>query len=189
MSYIERTQELESLSSYRRLRSAWEQLAWLTVTWPDIAVSTNKLSQIMEKTFESTHVKQFNKIVRHFKATTDQVFLMQKLGFDSLSVRVFSNASFTSSRDFTSQLGFIVLLFDKHHRANVLHFNSYKSMRITRSVLGNEIHEFADAFDYDSLWNMICNALYTRIYLLWWWLTPRVCSIFGLRIQKQQNSA
>jgi hypothetical protein len=30
---------------------------------------------------------------------------------------------------------------------NVLHFASYKSRRVTRSVLGGEVHAFADAFD------------------------------------------
>ena len=39
------------------------------------------------------------------------------------------------------------LLADKYGKFNILHYASYKSRRVTRSVLGAEVYAFADAFD------------------------------------------
>ena len=44
--------------------------------------------------------------------------------------------------------GYIILLTDTSGRANILHFSSYKSMRIVRSILGGEVYAFADGFDF-----------------------------------------
>lgn len=47
-----------------------------------------------------------------------------------------------------SQLGFLVLLCDATDKTNILHFASYKSKRVVRSVIGGKCHAFADAFYY-----------------------------------------
>ena len=43
---------------------------------------------------------------------------------------------------------YIVVLCDKYDNANILHYVSHKSRRVTRSVLGAETYAFADAFDF-----------------------------------------
>ena len=40
------------------------------------------------------------------------------------------------------------MLCDEHDNASLLHFTSYKSRRVTRSVLGAETYAFADAYDF-----------------------------------------
>ena len=66
---------------------------------------------------------------------------------ESLHVVAFADSSFANNLDLTSQLGIMILLTDSSGSANVLHFNSYKSKRVVRSVLGGETYAFADAFD------------------------------------------
>ena len=73
---------------------------------------------------------------------------MKKPAFNSLPIRVYLDPSFASHNDLSSQLGFIVILTDNFSRVNILHFKFYKSKRCTRRVLGNEIYEFTDSFEY-----------------------------------------
>lgn len=73
---------------------------------------------------------------------------MQKLYINSLHLKVFSDSSFANNLDLSSQLGYIVLICDKHDRCNIIHYSSHKSRRIVRSVLGGEIYAFADALDF-----------------------------------------
>lgn len=72
---------------------------------------------------------------------------MQKLDRKPLHLRVYVDASFASNADCISQLGYIFLLADKSGKCNILHYASYKSRRVRRSVLGAEVYAFADAFD------------------------------------------
>ena len=52
-----------------------------------------------------------------------------------------------SNLDLSSQLGIMIVLADKNGKANIMHYNSYKSKRVVRSVLGGDTYAFADAFD------------------------------------------
>ena len=66
----------------------------------------------------------------------------------TLHIRDYADASFSTNREHTSQLGYIVLLCDKNDNACVLHFTSYKSRRVARSLLGAETYAFADVYDF-----------------------------------------
>lgn len=147
-AYIERIKPLPPESGFDVLRSARAQISWLIHTRPDICCAINKLAQVTQDSFDASHIKSFNKLVRHVKKTKSQGLKMQKLDYDSLHIRAYSDASFATNADLTSQLGFIIVMSDASHKSNVLDFNSYKSKRATRSVLGAEIYAFADGFDY-----------------------------------------
>jgi hypothetical protein len=60
---------------------------------------------------------------------------------------VFTDSSFANNYDFTSQIGFVFILADKHNKANIIHWSSIKCKRVTRSVLASEIYEMAYSFD------------------------------------------
>lgn len=66
---------------------------------------------------------------------------------DPLQLKANAHFSYANNEDNTSQLGSIILLTDKTSNRNVLHFSSHISRRVTRSVLGAEVHAFTDAFD------------------------------------------
>lgn len=70
------------------------------------------------------------------------------LDLKSLHLRIYADASFENNSDLTSQLSYIVLLCDGYGKCNILHYGSYKSRRVTRSVLGAEVYALADAFDH-----------------------------------------
>jgi hypothetical protein len=122
---------------------------WLERTRPDIACSTEKLSQVTESIFNKERqdcVKQLNKIVSHVHKNADVVLRYPKLDKESLRLRVYADASFASNRDETSQLGFLTFLADKHDQCQQMAWASYKLKRVTRSVLGAETMALADAF-------------------------------------------
>lgn len=58
------------------------------------------------------------------------------------------NGSFAENQDLSTQLGYIVLLCDKYDKCSILHYSSHKSRRVVRSVLGGEVHAFADYMDF-----------------------------------------
>ena len=64
-----------------------------------------------------------------------------------MRITAYSDASFANNNDLSSQLGYILFLSDSSGRCNVLSYRSYKSRRVTRSILGGEVLAFADAFD------------------------------------------
>jgi hypothetical protein len=47
-----------------------------------------------------------------------------------------------------TQLGYLVVLADETDACNVVHYTSYQSRRVVRSVLAGELHAFDDAFDH-----------------------------------------
>ncbi len=73
---------------------------------------------------------------------------MQKLDSECLRIRAFADASFATNHDHTSQLGHIVMLCDKQDNACIIHYASYKSSRVARSVLGAETYAFTDTCDF-----------------------------------------
>ena len=54
-------------------------------------------------------------------------------------------------------------LMDKHGRANVLHYGSLKSKRITRSVLAAELFAMVHGFDVSSTIRLAFNAMLDRV--------------------------
>lgn len=60
---------------------------------------------------------------------------------------VFVDASFANNRDYSSQIGYVIVLADGANNANILHWSSTKCKRITRSVLASEVYGMAHGFD------------------------------------------
>ena len=68
---------------------------------------------------------------------------------------IFTDGSFANNKDLTSQLGFIIVLGNEVSRTtsefsisgNILHWNSSKCKRVTRSVLASELYGMMNGFD------------------------------------------
>ncbi len=80
----------------------------------------------------------FNKAVDYLMESRNLALHMRKIDLESLNIRELADASFAINHDHTSQLELTFLLCDKEGNAYVLHFASYKSRRVARSVLGAE---------------------------------------------------
>ena len=69
-----------------------------------------------------------------------------KFDVNSLRIVVFSDASFESTSDLTSQLGYICFLSDATEADIPIFFKSYKERRVTRSVVAAEVICFSEMF-------------------------------------------
>jgi hypothetical protein len=141
---------MRSDGNFTEFRSLHARLAWATLSRTDIACAAAKSAQINENTFQTDprlYTKKLNAIVLHLKKTVDRVLKFPKLDLSTLYLRVYSDASYASNSDGSSQLGYIIFLCDASGTCQPLFWSSKKSKRITRSVLGSETMALADAFD------------------------------------------
>ena len=70
-----------------------------------------------------------------------------KLKKESLQLLAFTDALFANNKDYSSQIGYVLVLADRHNNANILHWSSIKCKRVTRSVLASELYGMAHGFD------------------------------------------
>lgn len=147
-SFAERMSSLSLNSTFSEFRSKRQELAWLVHTRPDIACAVNQAAQVTEKEFLKKDIIDLNRVVAAAKRHSDRGILQHKLSLDSLQLIVYSDAAFSTNKDHTSQLGYIIMLTDDSHKCNIIHYSSAKSRRVARSVLGSEIYAFADGFDH-----------------------------------------
>lgn len=139
---------LSKQCTFSNFRSKRHELAWLTHTRPDLSAAVNLAAQVTEAKFEGKHVKALNDLIKPAHKNARRGIRHQKLDTESLSLRIFTDSSFANTPDLPSQLGFLLLLCDASGKCNILHLSSYKSKRVTMSVLGAEVLAFADGFDY-----------------------------------------
>lgn len=59
-----------------------------------------------------------------------------------------TDASFENARDFKSQLGYLILMVDKHDACNIVDFGSNRCKHVARSVMAAELFSFVLGFDY-----------------------------------------
>lgn len=76
-----------------------------------------------------------------------------------LHIAVFVDAAFANNRDLSSQLGFIVALMDSQGAANIIHYSSQKSKRITRSALSAELYAMMTGFDTTAALKVLLDQL------------------------------
>ncbi len=62
---------------------------------------------------------------------------------------LFTDAAFANADGYASQIGFVLVLADKHHRANIIHYGSQKSRRFTRSVMAAELLALTCGYDHE----------------------------------------
>lgn len=72
------------------------------------------------------------------------------MDLDSLYVVGYGDGAFAGNYDLSSQLGFTILLKDKHDNAALIHYGSWKYHRVVRSVIGAEIYAVSHCLDYIS---------------------------------------
>ena len=98
-----------------------------------------------------SEVQKLNKALKHLMDTKELGLNFVKLDMESLSFGVFIDAAFANHPDMRSQLGFVTVLMDKNFNANIVHYGSSKSKRVTRSVLSAELYAMMYGFDTSSV--------------------------------------
>lgn len=110
--------------------------------------ATFDLSQASQTTLPTTdQIKKLNKRLMWQKAHGQKFGLkFTKLDQSKLRLIAFSDASFANNADFSSQIGYVIILADDQH-CNLLQWSSTKCKRVTRSVLASELYAMINAFD------------------------------------------
>ena len=91
--------------------------------------------------------KVFEFLNRYLKRCGQEHGLVFKALKKPLYMAVFVDAAFANNRDLSSQLGFIVTLMNNEGAANIIHYSSQKSKRITRNALAAEFYAMMNGFD------------------------------------------
>lgn len=106
--------------------------------------------------------KYLNQAITQLKDKTIAGLKYQTLDSKSAKLMVFSDTSFGSNNDSTSQLGYIITMTDEHGISNVLHYSSTKSRRVTRSVLAAELFVMKTAFYAAGMFKVTLEEMYNR---------------------------
>jgi hypothetical protein len=94
-----------------------------------------------------TYIKVLNAVVKHLRKTVSFTLKHSKLDINSLTLKVYTDASHANNFDGSSLLGYILFLADASEKCQPIVWSFHKSRRVTRSVLGSEMIAFADGFD------------------------------------------
>lgn len=65
----------------------------------------------------------------------------------TLRIVAFTDSSFANNKDLSSQIGYVIVLADAQNNANIIHWQSSKRRRVTRSVLASELYALSLGFD------------------------------------------
>ena len=147
--YLKELEELSHESDFSSFRSMRMKVAWLANTRPDLLFEISQLAQITQSMFEQdakAFLKRLNGVIRYAHKNVAHL-KFPSLERDDVRIVGYSDAAYANNRDLTSQLGRIILLMDKSNNAIPVSFKSYKSRRVTRSVLAAETIRFVDMFD------------------------------------------
>jgi hypothetical protein len=115
-------------------------------TRPDISCGVSILAQT--STIAGTGVRHLNTILHYVQISWNSALYIRPLDPNTLRIAAFSDSSYANNSDQSSQLGYLCVLADETDAHNVIHYTSYKSRRVVRSVFAGEILAFVDAFDY-----------------------------------------
>ena len=116
-------------------------------TRPDMSFDFSSLSRLKTKDLSSTHIRDLNQDVRELQKT-ELGIVFPKLDIESVCIRGYSDAGFANTDDLKSQLSIMIFLIDKHCNASLIHYASWKSRRIVRSVLAAELFAFVSCNDF-----------------------------------------
>lgn len=145
--YVRTMKPADKKGTYQNFRKERAFFSCLTSTRPDGACIANRAAQVTEKNYSLAKVNELNKGIRMIMKSPSIGLKYKKLHVDSKHIRVYADASYATSDDLTSQLGYLILLHDRYHNCHILEYASRKSRRVVRSIMGSEVYAFMDAFD------------------------------------------
>ncbi|KHJ30833.1 hypothetical protein EV44_g3495 [Erysiphe necator] len=116
-----------------------------SVCQPEASFDLSSAAQAVR--LNNTDINSLNKRLKWQVENSERGLRYVELDKSSIELVVFTDSSFANNKDFSSQIGFVVVLKDKENRANILHWSSTKCKRITRSVLAAELYALVNGFD------------------------------------------
>lgn len=123
---------------------------WTTNTRADISCSVALLTQVTQENFEHQRqvcIEMINAVISHLEKNPNLDLHFLALERTTLRLQVYSDASFATNYDNTSQSGYFVFFIACSCNFQPLYWTFYTSKRSTRLLLGTEVMAFVDAFD------------------------------------------
>ena len=163
--YLQKLKCIES-STFANFVSMPMRFAWLDYTRSDLQFEISHLAQVAELIFEqdaAVHINRLNTIIRYAYGNIAHL-PFPKLDLRSIRIVGYSNAAFANNYDAIFQLWRIILLFDDGNVAIPIAFKSYKSGRVTRSVLSAEVIAFADLLTTPLQFALKLSKLFATVY-------------------------
>jgi hypothetical protein len=118
-----------------------------TVSQPEAAFDLSFAAQTTKEKIGKEEINFLNKRIQWQIDNSGRGLKFVQLDKDSLRLVTFTDSSFANNSDYTSQIGYVVVLADKDDNANILHWSSTKCKRVTRSVLASELYAMSHGFD------------------------------------------
>lgn len=119
----------------------------MALTSPDCLEAVKISTQTTAASFKPTHIKTINKTVAQARTFFKLGLSFPSEHFSTLHSVAYSDASFATNEDPSSQLGFMILPVDGAGKECILNFANPKSKRLVRYIIGTQIFSFADALD------------------------------------------
>jgi hypothetical protein len=125
-----------------------------SICQPEACFDLSSAAQHQEPTPDD--IKALNRRIQWQIDSQNRGLTFLPLNLETARLYVFVDGSFANNRDFTSQLGFAIVLAnedeinDRHEfsiTGNLIHFSSTKSKRVTRSVLASEVYGMVAGVD------------------------------------------
>lgn len=152
--HIEKLSELGSGSSVKDFVSLRAKVLYVSsISRPYLAYGFSKLAQVVNAQVvkpEDGDLRRIKKLFNRAKSTMKYGMRFVPLEMKSAKMVVFSNAGFVTNNYSTIQSVFVITLVDGKHRANIIHYPSTKSRRVTRSLLASDLFACEAAFDNSS---------------------------------------
>jgi hypothetical protein len=127
-----------------------------TVSQPEASFALSYAAQITEPTWDDAQF--LNRCLQHQISTPGLKFV--RLDKDSLRLIAYTDSSFANNKDHSSQIGYVIALADKKGNANIVHWQSIKCRRVTRSVLAAELYALSLGFDNVATYRATLNQLF-----------------------------
>ncbi|KAI0993306.1 hypothetical protein K3495_g14878, partial [Podosphaera aphanis] len=137
-----------------------------TVSQPEASFCLSYAAQITNPTYDDAQF--LNRCLKWQLQGRGLNFV--KLDQQSLPLITFTDSSFANNRDNSSQIGYVIVLTDRYNNANIIHWQSVKCRRVTRSVLASELYALSLGFDISTtikstLDQICCNSVKRKIPL------------------------
>lgn len=131
-----------------------------SVCRPDLAFGFSVCAQVTKPLAQDA--KRLNKTISQAKVDSELGLRFVAIDQATKRIAVFPDASFASNADLTCQLGFVITIADAKNNANIIHYSSFKSKRVTRSVIAADLYALAHAFDIGSTICQTITVLYGK---------------------------
>jgi len=119
-----------------------------TVCHPQVAFGLSYAAQSTDSIPTKDDVTKLNKCLKWQMDNQDYGLTFVKLDVKTLKLVVFTDSSFANNKDYSSQIGYVIVLADGYNNCNLIHWSSIKCRRVTRSVIASELYAMGHGFDY-----------------------------------------